>query len=88
MLHPDARTLTPAVLLAFGMGVCISLHLMFSRMLRTDNPITSLFYTALWVFLVLCFGLRMFWVVPSMRSLVGMVLIWFCPETKGKPLPD
>jgi hypothetical protein len=48
---------------------------MCSRMLRTDHPITSLFYTALWVFLVLCVGLRTFWVVPSLRSLVGMVLI-------------
>ncbi len=24
----------------------------------------------------------------SLIYLVGMVLIWFCPETKGKPLPD
>jgi len=75
MLHPDPRTLTPAVVLAFGMGVCISLHLMFSRMLRTDHPITSLFYTGLWVFLVLSFGIRTFWVVPSLTSLVGMGLI-------------
>jgi MFS family permease len=24
----------------------------------------------------------------SMVYVVGMVLIWFCPETKGKPLPE
>ncbi len=26
--------------------------------------------------------------IISLVYLVGMVLIWFCPETKGKPLPD
>jgi SHS family sialic acid transporter-like MFS transporter len=26
--------------------------------------------------------------IMSLVYLVGMVLIWFCPETKGKPLPD
>jgi MFS family permease len=26
--------------------------------------------------------------VMSLIYLVGMVLIWFCPETKGKPLPE
>jgi drug/metabolite transporter (DMT)-like permease len=75
MLHPDVRVLTPAVVLAFGMGLCISLHLMLSRMLRNDHPITSLFYTALWVFVVLSFGVWTIWVVPTTSSLIGMVLI-------------
>jgi MFS transporter, SHS family, sialic acid transporter len=26
--------------------------------------------------------------IMSLVYLVGMVLIWFCPETKGQPLPD
>ena len=26
--------------------------------------------------------------VVSLVYLVGMVFIWFCPETKGKPLPE
>jgi MFS family permease len=26
--------------------------------------------------------------IVSLIYLVGMVLIWFCPETKGRPLPD
>ena len=26
--------------------------------------------------------------IISLVYLVGMVLIWFCPETKGQPLPD
>ncbi|MEX2112581.1 MAG: MFS transporter, partial [Pirellulales bacterium] len=26
--------------------------------------------------------------IISLVYLAGMVLIWFCPETKGKPLPD
>jgi hypothetical protein len=27
-------------------------------------------------------------IIVSMVYLVGMVLIWFAPETKGKPLPE
>jgi hypothetical protein len=26
--------------------------------------------------------------IMSLVYVVGMVLIWFCPETKGQPLPD
>ena len=26
--------------------------------------------------------------IISLVYLAGMVLIWFCPETKGKPLPE
>ena len=26
--------------------------------------------------------------ITSLVYLVGLVLIWFCPETKGRPLPD
>ena len=75
ILRPDAATLGPAMVLAFGMGLCISVHLMLSRVLRADSPITSLFHTALWVFIVLCFVIRTFWVVPDLSNMVGMVLI-------------
>jgi hypothetical protein len=26
--------------------------------------------------------------IMSLVYIAGMVLIWFCPETKGKPLPE
>jgi MFS transporter, SHS family, sialic acid transporter len=26
--------------------------------------------------------------ITSLIYLFGLVLIWFCPETKGRPLPD
>ena len=26
--------------------------------------------------------------IISLVYLAGMVLIWFCPETKGQPLPE
>jgi hypothetical protein len=26
--------------------------------------------------------------IVSLIYLVGMVIIWFCPETKGQPLPE
>lgn len=75
IIQPDAGIFAPAALLAFGMGVCISLHLMFSRILRHDHPLASLFYTALWVFLILCFFLPAFWEMPSLTSVVGMTIV-------------
>lgn len=72
---PDQDIFSPAALLAFGSGVAISLHLMFSRILRHDHPITSLFHTALWVFLVLSFFVPFFWQPPSLQNLIGMVII-------------
>jgi MFS transporter, SHS family, sialic acid transporter len=45
---------------------------------------------------ILTFGLKPTWfgglaqtcAVLSLIYVVGMVVIWFCPETKGKPLPE
>ena len=75
IVQPDAGIFSMASVLAFGMGFCISLHLMLSRVLREDHPLASLFYTALWVFVVLSFFLPILWHMPSLRSLVGLVLI-------------
>ena len=49
--------------------------------------------------LAVCVAFKRLMTVPEMEVLkagavitlvyvVGMVLIWFAPETKGKPLPD
>ena len=45
---------------------------------------------------VLTFGLSPTWfgglaqtcAIISLVYVIGMVVIWFCPETKGKPLPE
>ncbi|MBA3699076.1 MAG: MFS transporter [Planctomycetes bacterium] len=45
---------------------------------------------------ILSFGMKPDWfgglaqtcAIISLVYVVGMVVIWFCPETKGKPLPE
>ncbi len=71
----DSGALSLASLFAVGMGACLSLHLTLSRILREDHPFTSLFHTALWVFIPLSFVMPFVWTPPSFTSLVGMVII-------------
>lgn len=71
----DSGALSPASLFAVGMAACLSLHLTLSRILRQDHPLTSLFHTALWVFIPLSFVMPFVWTPPSLTSLVGMVII-------------
>jgi hypothetical protein len=77
VFEPSRGIFHPAAILAFGVGLAISLHLMFSRILRHDHPITSLFHTALWVFAVMCFVLPLLnvWQTPSLRQVFGIALI-------------
>lgn len=74
-LRTDAGILSPFALFALGAGASLSLHLMLSRMLRTDHPLSSLFHTALWVFIVLGFVIPFVWATPSLTSLLGMLLV-------------
>ncbi|HEX2905543.1 MAG TPA: DMT family transporter, partial [Phototrophicaceae bacterium] len=53
ILHPDRGAISPAIIFPIGMGVCFSLHLALSRVLRIEHPLVSLFYTALGVFIPL-----------------------------------
>lgn len=71
----DSGALSLASLFAVSMGACLSLHLTLSRILREDHPLTSLFHTALWVFISLSFVMPFVWKPPSLTSLVGMVII-------------
>ena len=75
VFQPDKGVFSPASVLAFGMGVAISLHLMLSRILRHDHPLTSLFHTALWVFVVLSFVVPFLWQTPSLRTLLGIIIV-------------
>ncbi|MCB9453963.1 MAG: DMT family transporter [Anaerolineaceae bacterium] len=71
----DRGILSLGSLYAVGMGACLSLHLTLSRILRNDHPLTSLFHTALWVFIPLTFVMPFVWETPSPTSLVGIVII-------------
>lgn len=75
--RPDRSILNPASLLGLASGVAISLHLMFSRILRDDHPLTSLFHTGLWVFVVVTFIVPFFWNPPTLSDIIGIVLIGF-----------
>ena len=77
ILHIDKGVLSPYSIFAIGVGVCLALHLTLSRVLRSDHPLTSLFHTALWVFIALGFFMPFIWVFPSKLSLVGLVIIGF-----------
>lgn len=73
--RPDQGIFSPAALLALAVGAAISLHLMFSRMLRYDHPLTSLFHTALWVFATITFLMPFVWQTPSLNDLIGTVIV-------------
>jgi len=46
-----------------------------SRILREDHPLTSLFHTALWVFLIVSFVMPFVWQRPSGTDIEGMIII-------------
>lgn len=73
--RPDRNILSPAALLALASGLAISLHLMLSRILREDHPITSLFHTALWVFVIVTFLMPFVWQRPSGTDLEGILIV-------------
>lgn len=76
LIHrPDMGIFSLSIVPAFVVGLSISLHLMFSRILRHDHPLTSLFHTALWVFAAITFLMPFVWRVPSLRELFVIVFV-------------
>jgi drug/metabolite transporter (DMT)-like permease len=72
---PDHSILSPMALLTLSSGLAISLHLLLSRILREDHPLTSLFHTALWVFLIVTFIMPFVWQRPSGTDIAGIISI-------------
>ena len=73
--RPDAGIFSLAVLPALVVGLAISLHLMFSRILRYDHPLSSLFHTGLWVFVVITFLMPFVWNIPSLSDLLAILIV-------------
>lgn len=73
--QPDRGLLTVAVVPAVAVGAAISVHLLLSRVLRRDDPLASLFHTALWVFAVFTFVVPFVWDPPSARAIVGLTFV-------------
>lgn len=75
VLQPGPGIFSRALPLAIATGLAVSLHLMFSRILRDDNPLASLFHTALWVFVVMSFFVPVILVLPTLRAMFGVTVI-------------
>ncbi|MHB1132628.1 MAG: DMT family transporter [Chloroflexota bacterium] len=75
MQRPTWAVLSWGAVLALGMAFCFSLYLVMTRVLRAENPLASLFYTAICVFLPLSVGLGGFWQTPTPRVALMMASI-------------
>lgn len=73
--HPNRGLLSPAIVLALCVGAAISAHLLLSRILRRDDPLASLFHTALWVFAALSLAVPFVWDPLSARNAAGVVFV-------------
>jgi drug/metabolite transporter (DMT)-like permease len=72
--RPDGGVLQLAVL-PLGMALCFSLYQVMTRMMRAEDTLPSLFYTAGGVFVLLSFGMPSFWQTPTLESALLMVSI-------------
>lgn len=63
------------MLLPTSMALCFSLYVVMTRMLRTENVLANLFYTALGVFLVLTPAMGWLWVWPTPVDALVMVAV-------------
>lgn len=63
------------LLLPASMALCFSLYVVMTRMLRTENVLANLFYTALGVFLVLTPAMGWLWVWPTAVDAAVMVAV-------------
>ncbi len=75
MLRPNLGILTWQVVLPLGMAFCFGLYLVMTRQMRTEDTLASLFYTAAGVFILLSFGLPLFWQPLAIKSGLMMALI-------------
>jgi drug/metabolite transporter (DMT)-like permease len=71
-LQPGSEIWGLRIILPLGMAACYSLYLVMTRMLRHENTLTSLFYTAGGVLVPLSLGLPLFWQDLSLRA--GLVM--------------
>ncbi|TXC66092.1 DMT family transporter [Piscinibacter aquaticus] len=64
-----------ALALPGSMALCFSLYVVMTRMLRNENVLANLFYTALGVFLVLTPAMPWLWVWPTAADAAVMVAV-------------
>ena len=70
IVRPGSGMLNPAVLLALGSAACYSLYQIMTRKISGgDDPVTTLFYTALVGCILMTFLLPHFWRMPRSEDL-------------------
>jgi len=75
ILRPGGGLLTPAVLLPLGMAVTNSLyHIVTRKLAARENPVTSLFYTALVGSVAMSVVAPFAWVTPSGTAHLALLL--------------
>jgi drug/metabolite transporter (DMT)-like permease len=81
ILHPDARMLSWSLVFPLGMATCFGVYQILTRMLRNENTMANLFYTAIFELIPLTLVVGYFWRWPSLKSLMAMTAIgivgWF-----------
>ena len=76
IIRPGSHMLSWAAFLALGTALCYSLYQIMTRRISEDeDPITTLFYTALVGFLVMSAIMPFLWVTPSLKHLPLMLLL-------------
>jgi drug/metabolite transporter (DMT)-like permease len=75
IIHPNRDLLGVAMVLPIGMGVCFGLYMLSLRLLHSENIVSTLFYTAVSVFVPLSFGLPFFWHTLTWTTIGRLALI-------------
>jgi drug/metabolite transporter (DMT)-like permease len=75
VIRPDPAILHWTIALPLGMAFCYSLYRIMTRMLREENSLANLFYSALVVFVPLSLVLPYFWEPVTLGGLLPRVFI-------------
>jgi drug/metabolite transporter (DMT)-like permease len=75
VMRPDLKSVNWTFVLPFGMAFCYSLYRVLTRMLRNENSLTSLFYSAIVVFIPFSLFLPLFWQPMTLGGIIPRVFI-------------
>jgi drug/metabolite transporter (DMT)-like permease len=75
VLQPDPGRFGPGALFAVAMCLCFAGYVYLTERLQADGTVTSLFHSALWVFVVLSVRIPFVWEWPAVQGWIALVLI-------------
>ena len=78
VIRPGGDSVQLAALLPFGAACCYALYQVITRSLsHSDQPLTTLIYTALVGAVIMCFVVPFYWKAPDANGWLIMILIGF-----------